>query len=94
MLSNKEFEKVCGLAKIAIYENDKESFLKKINQVFEWIDQLAKIDVASIDLDCDPDIKTTPERHDVVIETNTRSEVMSNTNQKKFDMFCVPKVVG
>ncbi len=94
MLSNKEFEKVCGLAKIAIYENDKESFLNKINQVFEWIDQLAKIDVSSIDLNDDSDIKTTHERPDIVVETNTRSEVMSNTKQKKFNMFCVPKVVG
>ena len=83
-----QLDKLCKLSKLKV---DKDQFLIKINAVFNWIDQLSKIDVSSVSLD---DInETTYERIDEPKMTNTRNEVLSNTKHKKFDMFSVPKIV-
>ena len=93
MLSEKDFEKVCKLAKIRIKTDAHDVFLGKLNQVFDWIEQLAKIGVSKVNINNLEDMSTTPERKDEPRMTNTRDELLSNTKFKKFDMFCVPKVV-
>ena len=93
MLSDKDLDKISRLARLHIDEKDKQNFLKKLNQVFDWIEQLAKIDVNNIDINNLIEMEATPERVDESIMHNTRDEVLSNTKHKKFDMFCVPKVV-
>ena len=87
-----QLEKLCKLAKLKIEQSEQEQFLKQINSVFNWIDQLSKIDVSGVSLDDDMN-ETTYERHDEPEMTNTREEVLSNTKNKKFDMFSVPKIV-
>ena len=83
-----QLDKLCKLAKLKV---DKDQSLTKINAVFNWIDQLSKIDVSLVSLD---DMnETTYERADEPRMTNTRNEVLSNTKYKKFDMFSVPKIV-
>lgn len=93
MLSDKDLEKVCKLARIKISSVEKDVFLEKLNQVFDWIEQLLKIDVSQVDINDLGDMRTTPERMDESYMNNTREELLSNTKFKKFDMFCVPKVV-
>ena len=93
MLSDSDLEKVSNLAKIRIDPSEKDNFLEKLNQVFGWIEQLSKIDVSQVDINNLKDMDTTPERLDEPCMDNTREELLSNTKFKKFDMFCVPKVV-
>ena len=93
MLSERDFEKVCKLAKIKVVNETHDVFLGKLNQVFNWIEQLAKIDVSKVNINDLEEMSTTPERKDEPRVTNTRKELLSNTKFKKFDMFCVPKVV-
>lgn len=94
ILDDNKLEKLCNLAKLKISQQEKTQFLKKMNTVFEWMEQLSKIDVSNVNLN---DIQTTDsvyEREDRVIVNNTREEVLSNTKHKKFNMIQVPKVVG
>ncbi len=93
MLDNGDLAKVCRLARINIEPDEKDIFLGKLNQVFEWIEQLSKIDVSGIDINNLDDMEDTPEREDEARMMNSREELLSNTKHKKFDMFCVPKVV-
>lgn len=93
MLQNEDLDKVCKLAKIKIDDEHRDQFLNKLNSVFDWIEQLSKIDVSGIDINNLKDMDETPERPDVPEMMNTREELLSNTKHKKFDMFCVPKVV-
>ena len=93
MLGNEEFEKVCKLSKISIEEGKKDEFLKKLNGVFEWIEQLACIDVSQINLNDVNDIEKTLEIKDEPAMKNTRDQILSNTDHSKFGMFSVPKVV-
>ncbi len=93
MLNITDLDKVCRLAKIKIEENEKDQFLNKLNQVFNWIEQLSKIDVSDVDINNLKDMEDTPERKDIPLMTNTKEELLSNSKYKKFDMYSVPKVV-
>lgn len=93
MLNITDLDKVCRLAKIKIDESEKDLFLNKLNQVFNWIEQLSKIDVSDVDINNLKDMEDTPERKDIPLMTNTKEELLSNSKYKKFDMYSVPKVV-
>ena len=93
MISSSDFDKVCRLAKLSISEADKDRFLDKLNSIFNWIDQIQKIDTSSVEEIRTYNDVSTPERTDTPCLSNTRQEVLSNTKNKKFDMFCVPKIV-
>jgi aspartyl/glutamyl-tRNA(Asn/Gln) amidotransferase C subunit len=101
MLTKDKLDKICSLAKLKIDDNSDQKFVEKLNSVFEWIDQLSKIDVSGVELydqlDCveagRSDIDSTPERIDEPMMTNTRDDVLSNSKHKKFGMFSVPKVI-
>jgi aspartyl-tRNA(Asn)/glutamyl-tRNA(Gln) amidotransferase subunit C len=94
VLSASDLNKAARLARIRIKDDETDSFLTKLNSVFEWIEQLARIDVSEIDLDETLyEIGPTYERPDEPCMCNTREELLSNTKHKKFDMFSVPKIV-
>ncbi len=93
MLSETDLEKVCKLSKLQIVETERKLFLGKLNQVFNWVEQLSKIDVSGVDINDPKDMEDTPERVDEPCMQNNRAALLSNTKFKKFDMFCVPKVV-
>jgi aspartyl-tRNA(Asn)/glutamyl-tRNA(Gln) amidotransferase subunit C len=96
MLQKEALEKICNLAKIRIDESCSEQFFEKLNSVLEWIDKLSEIDVSGVDIDDENDIESlegTPMRGDIASMDNTRDELLSNSQHKKFDMFSVPKVI-
>jgi aspartyl/glutamyl-tRNA(Asn/Gln) amidotransferase C subunit len=93
MLKEEEFERVCKLARIEVEDSQKESFLKKLNGVFDWIEQLSKIDVSGIDINDLADMDDTPERKDVPFMCNNTDELLSNSKYTKFNMYKVPKVI-
>lgn len=93
MISERDFEKVCHLAKLSIPEDDRSRFLDKLNSVFNWIDQLTQIDTSCISEELSSQLNTTPERSDISGQQNSKNEILSNTKDKKFGMFCVPKIV-
>ncbi len=92
MLSHDEFLKICKLAKLDIDEVERNSFIGKLNNIFAWIEQLHDIDTSNIDISKDI-LARCPEREDVSQVLKCRAEVLSNTQNRKFDMFAVPKVV-
>ncbi len=92
-LDEHKLDQLCKLAKLKIEDNEKEQFISRLNGVFEWIEQLSKIDVSNVDINDLSKEDTTYEREDVAIMHNTREEILSNTCNKDHNMFCVPKVV-
>jgi aspartyl/glutamyl-tRNA(Asn/Gln) amidotransferase C subunit len=93
MLNDEELNKICNLAKLEIDDSKRASFLEKLNSVFDWIEQLSAINVDSIDIGGIKDTSEYRERNDIASLDNTRDEILSNAKSKKFEMFCVPKVV-
>ena len=92
MLQKHEFDKLCKLSRLHINEDEEEKFINKLNEIFDWIDQLQEIDTSNVTLSADA-TKEEHERNDIVLQNNTIEEVLSNTEYKKYNMFAVPKVV-
>lgn len=94
MIKNEEFEKICKLAKISVDQEKKEEFLKKLDGVLSWIQQLDDIDVSQVHLKSEDEIPSEEGVGDSfpVVE-NDLEQLLSNANEAKFGMFCVPKVV-
>lgn len=92
-LDNEQFDKLCRLAKLRIGEQEKAHFMDKMCSVFSWINQLDQIDTEGITLDERADMITTREREDLATKHNTCRDILLNAKCKKFDMFCVPKIV-
>lgn len=93
MLSHDEFTKICKLAKVSIEKDKEDQFLTRLEGVFEWINQLNSIDVSGVKLDGEEDMAGNHEAKDEPFMENTREQILSNTKNTKFGMFCVPKVV-
>ena len=92
-LDDAKLQQLCKLAKLKIDDNEKEQFINRLNGVFEWIEQLTKIDVSNVNVNDLSQADTTYERKDIPEMNNTREEILSNTNNKDHNMFRVPKVV-
>ena len=92
-LDKDKLDQLCKLAKLTIKDDEKEQFISRLNGVLDWIEQLSKIEVANVDINDLSHEDTTYEREDVAIMHNTREEILSNTNNKDHNMFCVPRVV-
>lgn len=94
MLTNDDFQKICRLARVQVDEANKDIFLAKLNSLFDWIKQLENIDTSHIELnDIYEESVRSCGRDDIATTPNGRSDILSNTEFKKFDMFSVPKVV-
>ncbi|MDR2458829.1 MAG: Asp-tRNA(Asn)/Glu-tRNA(Gln) amidotransferase subunit GatC [Holosporales bacterium] len=93
MLTKNDLDKISMLAKLKIPDAKKDSFLDGMNRIFDWIDQLSKIDVPEVDETAVDISMSTPESLDVPAVSNTRDELMLNAKYAKFGLFCVPKVV-
>ncbi len=94
MLTDDNFQKICRLARLQVSNADKENFLAKLNSLFDWIQQLESIDTSHIELN-EPYEKSVQfcGRSDIVNSSNCCSDILYNTEFKKFCMFSVPKVV-
>jgi aspartyl/glutamyl-tRNA(Asn/Gln) amidotransferase C subunit len=103
MIGDKDLDKLCELAKIEVEDGNRTEFLRKLNSIFDWIDQLREIDVSGIsgingtgvseEIYIDSERSDFLERPDEQVLTNSRESLMENTKYQKFGMFCVPKVV-
>ncbi len=93
MIDKKDLMNVAKLSRLSIEDSEMDMYLKKLNGIFEWIDQLNSIDVSNVDITSPENFTTTPERKDEVIMKNNVDQVLSNAPSKKFGMFEVPKVV-
>ncbi len=84
------------LARLNLPESKVEEFSTRLSKVFSWIDQLKEVDVTGVRPLVNPlmdFVDRTPMRKDVVHQTNTVSDVLSNAPDKDHDFFLVPKVV-
>lgn len=93
VLTENEFLKLCKLSKLSFSDEEKASFLEKLNEVFGFIETLKDIDTSGVDINSIDDIEPSFERDDIPHECNCRSDILSNSKSVGFDMFSVPKVV-
>ena len=93
-LDKQAVAKIARLARIAVTEDDKEFYMKELNGILKWMEQLNEVktdgvpqmtSVASIKL---------PWREDKVTDGNQQEAVLANApGGSEYGCFIVPKVI-
>lgn len=91
-ISLEDVAKISKLSNIRLDDSEKQLMQTQLAGIFNWINQLAEIDISSVNLNDFPQSQM-HERNDVVTSFNQVKEVTQNAPQIAHDMFAVPKVV-
>ena len=92
-IDNELVDRLSELSKLEFDELAKEGLKKDLQKIFDLVEKLKEIDVEGVE----PLIYMTDEknvlRKDVVKDTVTKEEALSNAPQRDSDYFKVPKVI-
>lgn len=91
VISDETIEYVGILAKLELSETEKEQAKKDMGRMLDYIDKLGELDTENVE----PMSHIFPIqnvfREDVVTNSDTREELLSNAPEQKDDMFMVPR---
>ena len=91
IISDETIEYVGILAKLELSENEKEQAKKDMGRMLDYIDKLGELDTEGVE----PMSHVFPVqnvfREDVVTNTDTREQLLSNAPEQKDGMFAVPR---
>lgn len=91
-ISLNDVAKISKLSCIRLDDAEQVVMQTQLTGIFSWINQLAEIDVSSVNLNDLPQAQM-HERDDLVSCQNQVKEVTQNAPQTAHNMFAVPKVV-
>lgn len=91
IISDETIEYVGILAKLELSEDEKEQAKKDMGRMLDYIDKLGELDTEGVE----PMSHVFPVqnvfREDVVTNTDTREQLLSNAPERKDGMFAVPR---
>jgi aspartyl-tRNA(Asn)/glutamyl-tRNA(Gln) amidotransferase subunit C len=91
IISDETIEYVGILAKLELSDEEKEQAKKDMGSMLDYIDKLGELDTTGVE----PMSHVFPVqnvfREDVVINSDTREELLSNAPEEKDGMFVVPR---
>lgn len=91
-ISLEDVAKISKLSNVRLGDSEKQLMQAQLAGIFNWINQLAEIDISGVNLNDFPQAQM-HERDDVITNFNQVKEVTQNAPQVAHDMFAVPKVV-
>ena len=93
MISNETIEYVGILAKLELSGEERERAKKDMGRMLDYIDKLSELDTEGVE----PMTHVFPVqnvfREDIVTNSDTREQLLSNAPEQKDGMFVVPKTV-
>lgn len=93
VLSQTDIKRIATLARIETNETELEKISQDLSSIFEWIDQLSKVDVTNIPLYSEYNQQEMYERLDIVEDGHYANLILANAPESAHNMFSVPKVV-
>lgn len=91
-ISLEDVAKISKLSNVRLDDSEKKLMQTQLAGIFNWINQLAEIDISNVNLNDIPQSQM-HERDDVITSFNQVKEVTQNAPQVAHDMFAVPKVI-
>mgnify|MGYP001182741071 FL=1 len=87
--------KIANLSKISFKDHEIEKILVDLNQIIEWVDQLAEVDTDKISptFSSFEDDKGMKKREDIVSDGDYREDITINAPNSEEGFFLVPKVI-
>lgn len=86
---------IANLARLKFPKEDEERFMKDIDSILAWVEQLKEVDVTDVEplISVSPRESDTAIREDVVTEGNVQAELMANAPESVQGFYEVPRMV-
>ena len=92
-LNTNTINKIAKLARIRLSEKEADEFLKDINSILDWVEQLNEVNTDKIDPLTNISSSALTKRRDENQDINSSDEILQNSPDKLEGYFAVPKVV-
>ena len=94
LIDEKITKKIAYLARIKLSPKEVNEYAKDLSKIFEWMEELKKVDVKTIEPVTSVNKITLFEREDVSFKKSIENdEVLKNAPSKDNNFFTVPKVI-
>ena len=92
-LDHATVRRIARLARIEVTDDEVDTYVGELSNIFDWIDQLREVDTSDIlPLTRVVDMQL-PKRRDTVNDGDARDDVLANAPDSNDGYFVVPKVV-
>lgn len=92
-LDHATVRRIARLARIEVTEDEVETYVGELSNIFDWIDQLSEVDTENVlPMTRVVDVQL-PKRKDVVADGDARDDVLANAPASDDGYFVVPKVL-
>ena len=85
--------KIASLSRIKLDEKESEDYIKDLNSILDWVEQLNEVDTDKIEPLANISSSSLPKRKDQAEDINSSDEILQNSPDKLEGYFAVPKVV-
>jgi len=92
-LDSDAVKNIAHLARIAVSEEDLQTYAKDLSNILDMVDQMNAVDVAGVERLSNALDQTQRLRADVVTESNQRDELQACAPQTEQGLFLVPRVI-
>ena len=94
LIDEKITKKIAYLARIKLSLTEVNEYAKDLSKIFEWMEELKKVDVKTIEPVTSVNKISLFEREDASFKKNIENdEVLENAPSKENNFFTVPKVI-
>ena len=92
-LDTNTINKIAKLARIRLSEKEANEFLKDINSILDWVEQLNEVNTDNVEPLTNISSSALTKRRDENQDINSSDEILQNSPDKLEGYFAVPKVV-
>jgi aspartyl-tRNA(Asn)/glutamyl-tRNA(Gln) amidotransferase subunit C len=92
-LDTNTINKIAKLARIRLSDKEANEFLKDINSILDWVEQLNEVNTDKVEPLTNISSSALTKRKDEAQDMNSSDEILQNSPDKLEGYFVVPKVV-
>ena len=92
MITIKDVEHVAKLARLELTEEEKVKFSKQLGDILKYVEQMNEVDTTGVEPMSHAIPVVNVFREDVVVQEQTKEELMVNAPSKEDGFFRVPKI--
>ena len=92
MITIKDVEHVAKLARLELTEDEKVKFSKQLGDILKYVEQMNEVDTTNVEPMSHAIPVVNVMREDVVVQEQTKEELMANAPCKEDGFFRVPKI--
>ena len=92
MITIKDVEHVAKLARLELTEDEKVKFSKQLGDILKYVEQMNEVDTTGVEPMSHAIPVVNVFREDVVVQEQTKEELMANAPSKEDGFFRVPKI--